>query len=165
MRGVLANNRSAMLVERRKRVHFFRHSVKVQGVLCYFIGREVLVFELERTPGRRLRTRARSRASRRQRRRITPDDCKLEVRVFLAALATGASVRGAAKLAALSKRRILRWVAFNGFLPAAQEAKRKGQIAKGDPFGQSAFEAGIELTLALQDRDLQQAAARYVSGD
>ena len=110
-------------------------------------------------------TRASRRPSRRLRTRITPDDRKLEVRIFLAALATGASVRAAAKVATLSERRILRWVAFNGFLPAVQEAQRKGQISKDDPLGQGAYDAGAELTLALQDRDLQGSADRYAGGD
>jgi hypothetical protein len=69
------------------------------------------------------------------------------------------------EVATLSERRILRWVAFNGFLPAVQEAQRKGQIVKRDPFGQRAFDAGIKLTIALQDRELQQAADRYAGGD
>jgi hypothetical protein len=59
------------------------------------------------------------------------------------------------EVATLSERRILRWVAFNGFLPAVQEAQRKGQIVKRDPFSQRAFDAGIKLTIALQDRELQ----------
>ena len=96
--------------------------------------------------------RASRRPSRRLRTRITPDDRKLEVRIFLAALATGASVRAAAKLATLSERRILRWVAFNGFLPAVQKAQRKGQVVKDDPIGQGAYDASAELALALQDR-------------
>jgi len=110
-------------------------------------------------------TRARRRPSGRQRTRITPHDRKLDVCVFLAALETGATVRGAAKVASLSERRILRWVAFNGFLPAVKEAQRKGQLVKGDPFSQRAFDAGIDLTIALQDRTLQQAADRYAGGD
>ncbi len=110
-------------------------------------------------------TRASRRPSRRLRTRITPDDRKLEVRIFLAALATGASVRAAAKLATLSERRILRWVAFNGFLPAVQKAQRKGQVAKDDPIGQAAYDAGAELALALQDRDLQRSADRHAGGD
>jgi hypothetical protein len=87
------------------------------------------------------------------------------VRIFLAALATGASIRESAKAALLSERRIFRWVAFNGFLQAVQEAQSKGQVAKRDPFGQAAFDAGIELTLALQDRNLRVAANRYAGGD
>jgi hypothetical protein len=110
-------------------------------------------------------TRASRRPSRRLRTRITPDDRKLEVRIFLAALAMGASVRAAAKLAALSERRILRWVAFNGFFPAVEEAQRKGQVVKDDPLGQGAYDAGAELALALQDRDLQRSADRYAGGD
>ena len=50
-------------------------------------------------------------------------------------IATGTSVRAAAKLATLSERRVLRWVAFNGFFPAVEEAQRKGQVVKDDPFG------------------------------
>jgi hypothetical protein len=97
--------------------------------------------------------------------RITPDDRALDVRIFLAAVATGTSIRGAAKLAGLTERRILRWVAFNGFFPAVEEAQRKGQVVKDDPFGQAAYDAGAELTLALQDRDLQRSADRYAGGD
>ena len=110
-------------------------------------------------------TRASRRPSRRLRTRITPDDRKLEVRIFLAALASGASVRAAAKLATLSERRILRWVAFNGFFPAVEKAQRRGQIAKADPFGKVAFDAGAELALAIQDRDLQRSADCYAGGD
>jgi hypothetical protein len=77
----------------------------------------------------------------------------------------GASVRAAAKLATLSERRILRWVAFNGFFPAVEEAQRKGQVVKDDPLGQGAYDAGAELALALQDRDLQRSADRYAGGD
>jgi hypothetical protein len=110
-------------------------------------------------------THARRRPSRRLRTRITPDDRKLEVRIFLAALAAGTPVRAAAKLATLSERRILRWVAFNGFLPAVQEAQRKGQIVKDDPLSRGAYDAGAELTLALQDRDLQRSADRHAGGD
>jgi hypothetical protein len=40
--------------------------------------------------------------------------------------------------------------------PAVQEAQRKGQIVKRDPFSQRAFDADIKLTIALQDRELQQ---------
>jgi hypothetical protein len=80
-------------------------------------------------------------------------------------LATGASVRAAAKLATLSERRILRWVAFNGFLPAVQKAQRKGQIVKDDPLSRGAYDADAELTLALQDRDLQRSADRHAGGD
>jgi hypothetical protein len=68
-------------------------------------------------------------------------------------------------LAALTERRILRWVAFNGFFPAVEEAQRKGRVAKDDPFGQAAYDAVAELTLALQDRDLQRSADRYAGGD
>ena len=68
-------------------------------------------------------------------------------------------------MASLSERRILRWVAFNGFLPAVRKAQRKGQFVKSDPFSQRAFDAGIDLTIALQDRDLQQSADRYAGGD
>jgi hypothetical protein len=97
--------------------------------------------------------------------RITPDDRKLEVRIFLAALATGASVSGAAKLAGLSERRIVRWVAFNGFLPAVQDAQRRRRTARRDPLGKKAFNASIDLRIALQDRYLQRAADRYAGGD
>jgi hypothetical protein len=45
------------------------------------------------------------------------------------------------------------------------EAQRKGQIVKGNPFSQRAFAAGINLTLALQDRELRQSADRYAGGD
>jgi hypothetical protein len=68
-------------------------------------------------------------------------------------------------MAGLSERRIVRWVAFNGFSPAVQRAQRKGKIARRDPLGHRAFEAGIDLTIALQDRDLQRAADRYAGGD
>ena len=95
-------------------------------------------------------TRASRRPSRRLRTRITPDDRKLEVRIFLAALASGASVRAAAKVATLSERRILRWVAFNGFLPAVQEAQRKGQIAKDDPLGQAPTTPARNLLLRFR---------------
>jgi len=87
------------------------------------------------------------------------------VRIFLAALATGASVNGAAKVAGLSQRRIIRWAAFNGFLPAVQDAQRKGQTAKRDPLGKAAFDASIDLTIALRNRDLQRSADRYAGGD
>jgi hypothetical protein len=86
------------------------------------------------------------------------------VRVFLAALATGASVRGAAKLAALTERRILRWVAFDGFLPEVEKAQRKGRRAKHDPFGVEASKALIELNDALEDRSVQQSVDRYAGG-
>jgi hypothetical protein len=56
-------------------------------------------------------------------------------------------------------------VAFNGFLPAVQGAQRKGQTAKRDPLGKAAFDASIDLTIALQDRALQRAADRYAGGD
>jgi hypothetical protein len=59
----------------------------------------------------------------------------------------------------------VRWVAFNGFLPAVQDAQRKGQTAKRDPLGQEAFCASIDLRIALQDRDLQRSADRYAGGD
>jgi hypothetical protein len=97
--------------------------------------------------------------------RITPDDRKLEVRIFLAALAAGASINGAAKVAGLSERRVVRWVAFNGFLRAVKDAQRKGQTARCDPLGQRALDASIDLRIALQDRDLQRAADRYAGGD
>ena len=50
-------------------------------------------------------------------------------------IATGTSIRAAAKLATLSERRIPRWVAFNSFFPAVEEAQLKGQVVKDDPFG------------------------------
>jgi len=56
-------------------------------------------------------------------------------------------------------------VAFNGFLPAVRKAQRKGQFVKSDPFSQRAFDAGIELTIALQNRQLQDAANCYAGGD
>jgi len=59
----------------------------------------------------------------------------------------------------------VRWVAFNGFLPAVQDAQRKGQTAKRDPLGQAAFDTSIDLRIALQDRDLQRSADRYAGGD
>ncbi len=118
-----------------------------------------------RTPRRRVLTRARRQASRYSRTRITPDDRKLEVVIFLAALATGESINGAARLAGLSERRILRWVAFNGFLPVVQSAQSRGQSARRDPLGKEALDASIDLRIALQDRDLQHAADRYAGGD
>ncbi len=56
-------------------------------------------------------------------------------------------------------------MAFNGFLPAVKDAQRKGQTAKRDPLGKAAFDASIDLTIALQDRDLQRSADRYAGGD
>jgi hypothetical protein len=56
-------------------------------------------------------------------------------------------------------------VAFNGFLPAVQDAQRKGKTAKRDPVGRAAFDASMALTIALQDRDLQRSADRYAGGD
>lgn len=56
-------------------------------------------------------------------------------------------------------------MAFNGFLPAVQDARRKGQTAKRDPLGQTAFDASNDLRIALQDRDLQRSAGRYAGGD
>lgn len=109
--------------------------------------------------------RARSQPSEPKQKRITPEDRPLEVRIFLAAVATGECVREAAKWAELSERRVLRWVAFCDFLPAVQDAQAKGQIAKRHPHGQEAFDAGIELRIALQDRDLQRSADRYAAGD
>lgn len=97
--------------------------------------------------------------------RIAPTDSKLEVRIFVAALAAGKSVREAAKLAGLSERRIARWVAFYGFGPTVKAAQRKGRVAKADPRGGKAVDAMVELTIALQNRELQQAADRYASGD
>jgi hypothetical protein len=87
------------------------------------------------------------------------------VQVFLATLATGVSVRRAAKLAGLSERRILRWVAFHEFLPAVEEAQRKAQIAKADHTGRTAFDADVDLAIAMQNRELQLAADRYAEGD
>ena len=110
-------------------------------------------------------TRASRRPSRRLRTRITPDDRKLEVRIFLAALASGASVRASAKLAGLTERRIARWVAFNGFFPPVEDAQHKGQVAKDDPSGREAYDASAELALVLQDRDLQRSADRHAGGD
>ena len=97
--------------------------------------------------------------------RITPDDRKLEVRIFLAALATGASVSGAAKVAGLLERRIVRWVAFNGFFAAVEEARSRGGRTKHDRFGVDASKALIELNDALADRSEQQSADRYADGD
>lgn len=68
-------------------------------------------------------------------------------------------------MAGLSQRRIVRWVAFNGFLPAVQDAQRKGETLKRDPHGREAFDANIDLRIALQDRDLQRSADRYAGGD
>ena len=56
-------------------------------------------------------------------------------------------------------------MAFNGFLPAVQEAQGKGQVVKDDPLGQCAYDAGAELTFAIQDRDLQRSADRHAGGD
>jgi hypothetical protein len=87
------------------------------------------------------------------------------VRIFLAALAAGESVRGAAKIAELSERRIVRWVAFNDFFPAIKKAQNKGRRTKHDPFGVNASKALIELNDALADRSVQQSADRYAGGD
>jgi hypothetical protein len=118
-----------------------------------------------RTPGRRPLTRARSRASKATRRRITPDDRQLEVRIFLAALAAGKPLREAAKMANLPERRIVRWVAFNGFLPAVKKAQRTGKVARSEAFGDEALAALMELNAALSDRTQQQTADRYAGGD
>jgi hypothetical protein len=59
----------------------------------------------------------------------------------------------------------LRWVAFNGFLPVVEKAQHAARIAKEDPKGRKGFEAGVELRLALQARDLQNAADRYAGGN
>jgi hypothetical protein len=87
------------------------------------------------------------------------------VRVFLAALATGKSVREAAKLATLTERQIERWVAFHNFLPAVRGAQRKGKLANEDPFGDGQLDALIELNAALADRSERQRADRYAGGD
>jgi hypothetical protein len=97
--------------------------------------------------------------------RITPGDLELEVRIFLAALAAGKSVRDGAKLVGLSERRVTRWVGFNGFGPAIFGARRKGRIAEANPFSGKAVDAMVELTIALQDRTSQRAADRYAGGD
>jgi|GEM_PF-6633384 hypothetical protein len=57
-------------------------------------------------------------------------------------------MRGAAKIAALSERRIARWGAFYAFFPAVEEAQPRGQVARSDPFGQYAFDTSMEA----QDR-------------
>ena len=56
-------------------------------------------------------------------------------------------------------------MAFNGFFPAVEDAQRKGLVVKSDPLGHGAYDAGAELALALQDRDLQRAADRHAGGD
>lgn len=109
--------------------------------------------------------RARSRASEARYRRITPDDRKLDVRILLAALATGKTVREAAKMAGLSERRVARWVAFNGFLPTIRKAQRKGKTARNKPFSDEAFASLTELNAALSDRTFQETADRYAGGD
>ena len=68
-------------------------------------------------------------------------------------------------MADLSERRIVRWVAFNGFFPAVEKARNKGRRTKHDPFGVNVSKALLELNDALADRSLQQSADRYAGGD
>lgn len=74
-------------------------------------------------------------------------------------------MNGAAKAAGLSARRIVRWVAFNGFFPAVEKARSKGRRTKHDRFGVDASKALIELNDALAERSEQQSADRYADGD
>jgi hypothetical protein len=56
------------------------------------------------------------------------------------------------------------WLSTASCLPV-QDAQRKGQTAKRDPLGQEAFDASIDLRIAIQDRDLQRSADRYAGVD
>jgi hypothetical protein len=75
----------------------------------------------------------------------------------------GATVREAAKLAALSGRRIARWVPFYGFFPPVEGGSAQRPDRHQRSFGQYAFDASRELRIALQDRDLQHSANRYAA--
>jgi hypothetical protein len=82
----------------------------------------------------------------------------VEVRILLAAVAAGKTIREACELARISETHLARWVAFEGFEPLLDAAR-----AKVNPDRLAFDENQLELIDALtvrSERDVVESAAR-----